>query len=337
MKKLNVRFIVVLWLLLGVAAVVQAITAQQPAAQQPAPPAAKQQAPPPAKQAPAPTNATPAAPQPKAPAATIGANVEVAPPVGKDSVRFLVIGDSGTGDRAQIDVAAQMWKSHAVFPYDFAIMLGDNMYGSERPQDYARKFEIPFKALLDNKIEFKASLGNHDDPNQRFYKNFGMGGKRYYTYTKGDARFFALDSNYMDKDQLRWLEDELKGSNSKWKIAYFHHPLYSSGMHGSSVDIRAVLEPLFIKYNLQVVFAGHEHFYERIKPQKGIYHFTAGGSAKLRDGDIMRNTGFTAKGFDSEQSFMLVEIDGDVLRFQTISRRGKRVDSGEITRSGGTS
>ena len=81
-----------------------------------------------------------------------------------------------------------------------------------------------------------------------------------------------------------------------------------------------------------MVFAGHEHFYERIKPQKGIHHFTAGGSAKLRTGDIMGNTGLTAKGFDTEQSFMVVEIDGDVLRFQTISRRGKRIDSGEIRR-----
>ena len=300
------RAVAVVWVFLGVAAAVQAITGQQPA--------------------------------PRAPVASIGANVEVAPPVGKDSVRFLVIGDSGTGDRAQIETAAQMWKSHAIFPYEFAIMLGDNMYGSERPQDYARKFEVPFKALLDNKIEFYASLGNHDDPNQRFYKNFGMGGKRYYTYQKKDTRFFALDSNYMDKDQQRWLEEEMQKSNSKWKIAYFHHPIYSSGgRHGSELDLRAIVEPVFIKHGLNVVFAGHEHFYERIKPQKGIYHFTAGGSAKLRSGDIMSSTGFTAKGFDTEQSFMLVEIDGDVLRFQTISRRGKRVDSGEIRRSGGTS
>ena len=97
-----------------------------------------------------------------------------------------------------------------------------------------------------------AALGNHDDPNQRFYKNFGMGGKRFYTYQKKDVKFFALDSNYMDKDQQRWLEEELKKSNEKWKIAYFHHPLYSSGAaHGSEVDLRAIIEPLFIKYNLQ--------------------------------------------------------------------------------------
>jgi len=196
------------------------------------------------------------------------------------------------------------------------------------------KFERPYKPLLDANISFYAALGNHDDPNQRFYKNFGMGGKRYYTYQKKDVRFFALDSNYMDQDQQRWLEDELSKSNSKWKIAYFHHPIYSSGgRHGSEVDLRSIVEPLFIKYNLNVVFAGHEHFYERLKPQKGISYFTAGGSAKLREGDIASNSSMTAKGFDTEQSFMLVEIDGDVLRFQTISRRGKTVDSGEIRRT----
>jgi predicted phosphodiesterase len=296
MKKVPIRTVAVLWSLLLCAAIVQAISSPQN------PP-------------------------------SMSAATEVQPPAGKDSVRFIVIGDSGTGDRGQYDTAAQMWAAHAVFPYDFAIMVGDNLYGSERPQDFVSKFERPYKPMLDANIPFYASLGNHDDPNQRFYKNFGMGGKRFYTFQKGDVRFFALDSNYMDKDQQRWLEEELSKSTSKWKIPFFHHPLYSSGAtHGSEVDLRTIVEPLFIKYNVNVVFAGHEHFYERIKPQKGIYYFTAGGSAKLREGNIRANTGLTAKGFDTEQSFMLVEIDGDVMRFQTISRHGKRVDSGEIRR-----
>jgi hypothetical protein len=301
MKTDTVRTVAVLWTLLVGAAVVQAISGQQ---------------------------------RPPANAPAMSANTQVEAPIGKDSVKFLVIGDSGTGDKGQYDTAAQMWATHAVFPYEFAIMLGDNLYGSERPQDFVSKFERPYKPMLDANIPFYAALGNHDDPNQRFYKNFGMGGKRFYTYQKGDVRFFALDSNYMDKDQQRWLEEELSKSNSKWKIAYFHHPLYSSGAaHGSEVDLRSIVEPLFIKYNLQVVFAGHEHFYERVKPQKGIHYFTAGGSAKLRSGDIMSNTGLTEKGFDTEQSFMVVEIDGDVLRFQTLSKHGKRIDSGEIRRT----
>lgn len=266
------------------------------------------------------------------PATQMSAVTETRPPVAKDSVKFLVLGDTGTGDRAQIEVAAQVWKSHQVFPYEFAIMLGDNIYGSERPQDFARKFEQPYKPLLDANIAFYASLGNHDDPNQQYYKPFGMGGKRYYTYQKKDVRFFAIDSNYMDRDQQAWLDKELRDSDAKWKIVYGHHPIYSSGgRHGSEVDLREIVEPMFVKHGVNVVFAGHEHFYERLKPQKGIHYFTAGGSAKLRDGDI-RVGPLTAKGFDTEQSYMVVEIDGDILRFQAISRRGKIVDSGEITR-----
>jgi hypothetical protein len=296
MKKIPIRIVAVLWSLLLCAAMLQALTSQQN------PPA-------------------------------MSANTEVQPPSGKDSVKFLVIGDSGTGDRGQYDTAAQMWAAHSAFPYEFAIMLGDNLYGSERPQDFVSKFERPYKPMLDANIPFYAALGNHDDPNQRFYKNFGMGGKRFYTYQKGDIRFFALDSNYMDKDQQRWLEEELSKSNSKWKIAYFHHPLYSSGAtHGSEVDLRSIVEPLFIKYNLNVVFAGHEHFYERVKPQKGIYYFITGAGGEVRKNNIRKDSTLTEKGFDADLSFMLIEIAGDELYFQVISRTGETIDSGTFKR-----
>jgi len=248
-----------------------------------------------------------------------------------DSVKFAVIGDTGTGDKFQYAVAEQLKLAHDRFPYTFVIMMGDNLYGSERPQDFVKKFELPYKPLLDAKVEFYATLGNHDDPNQRYYKPFNMGGKRYYSFKKGNVRFFVLDTNYLDPEQTAWLEGELKASGSDWKIPYFHQPLYSSGMHGSQVDLRNVLEPLFVKYNVNVVFAGHEHFYERIKPQKGIYYFTQGGGAKLRDGDI-GDRGLTALGFDTDRSFTIVEIDGKEMYFQTIDRLGKTVDKGTIAR-----
>jgi 3',5'-cyclic AMP phosphodiesterase CpdA len=254
----------------------------------------------------------------------------VAPPGEKDSVRLAIIGDSGTGTRSQYDVGAQLTKARQLFPFDFVIMLGDNIYGSERPQDFVTKFEKPYQGLLDAKVPFYAALGNHDDPTQRYYKPFNMNGERYYAFTKGDARFFVLDSNYMDQKQLQWLDEELARSNDRWKIAYFHHPLYSSGgAHGSEVDLRTQLEPLLVRYGVDVVFAGHEHFYERIKPQNGIYYFTAGGSAKLRKGDI-RKTALTALGFDADYSFMLAELGKDAMRFQVLSRVGKTVDSGTL-------
>lgn len=253
------------------------------------------------------------------------------PPRGNDSLRFAVIGDSGTGGRSQYEVGARLTGSLGVFPYDLVLMLGDNIYGSERPQDFIVKFEKPYAEILARKIPFYASLGNHDDPNQRFYEPFNMGGKRFYSFAKKGVRFFALDSNYMDKDQQTWLAQELEGSKDRWKIAFFHHPIYSSGArHGSEVDLRAIVEPLFVKHGVGVVFAGHEHFYERLKPQNGIHYFTSGGAAKLRAGNI-RPGPLTAKGFDTDYSYMLIEIDGDQMHFQALSRRGQLVDSGTIT------
>jgi predicted phosphodiesterase len=262
---------------------------------------------------------------------------ETLPPRAESSIRFAVLGDTGTGERPQYDVAQQLWASHKVFPFEFIILVGDNMYGSERPQDYARKFELPYKAVIDAKIPFYASLGNHDDPNQVYYKLFNMDGKRFYSFKKDKlggpgVRFFALDSNYMTREQLEWLEKELAGSGSDWKVPFFHHPLYSSGgRHGSEEDLREQLEPMFLKHGVNVVFSGHEHFYERLKPQNGIYYFTAGGSAKLREGDI-RKTAMTAVGFDTDNSYMLVEIDSEQMHFQTLSRTGQRVDQGTLTR-----
>jgi Calcineurin-like phosphoesterase len=251
-------------------------------------------------------------------------------PLRDGSVRFAIIGDSGRGDRWQQEVADQMVAWRARFPFTFVLMLGDNIYGSERPQDFAVKFEKPYQGILARKIPFYASLGNHDDPNQRYYEPFNMSGRRFYAFEKKGVKFFALDSNYMDKDQQDWLARELSASRERWKIAFFHHPLYSSGeRHGSEVDLRAIVEPLFVKHRVSAVFAGHEHFYERLKPQNGIYYFTSGAAAKLRAGNI-RVGPLTEKGFDTDFSFMLVEIDGERMHFQSLSRRGRLVDSGTI-------
>jgi hypothetical protein len=253
-------------------------------------------------------------------------------PQRKNSVRFAIIGDAGTGDKSQYAVANQITEYHKKFPFTFAIMLGDNIYGSDRPQDYAKKFELPYKVLLDEGVEFHAALGNHDDPNQRYYKPFNLGGERYRTFKKGNVRFFVIDSNYLDPDQVKWLEKELAASGSDWKIAYFHHPLYTTARRGPEEELRIILEPLFVKYGVEVVFQGHEHIYERIKPQKGIQYFTAGGSAKLRPGDFKLGD-LVEVGFASDRSFMLAEVDGDELYYQAISGAGKTVDEGVIRRA----
>src|SRR5215203_78475 len=241
-----------------------------------------------------------------------------------------VIGDSGTGNSNQYRLAKVFTDNHQRFPYEFVLMLGDNMYGGESARDFQKKFEIPYKPVLDKGIKFYAALGNHDSTNQRMYKHFNMSGERFYTFRpKAGVRFFALDSNYMDRTQLQWLEKELAASGSDWKIMYFHHPLYSSGgAHGSDTALRDQLEPLFLKYGVDLVLAGHEHFYERLKPQKGIHYFISGGAGKVRKGDVGGQ--YTEKAFDQGFHFMIFEIDGDQLHFQTISDLQKTVDSGVI-------
>jgi Calcineurin-like phosphoesterase len=252
-----------------------------------------------------------------------------------DSLKFAVIGDNGTGERPQYDVGRQLAASHATFPFPLVVMMGDNIYGSDRPQDFVKKFEAPYKALLDAGVKFYASLGNHDSREQRFYKLYNMDGKLYYSFKapKEDVRFFALESTYMDPDEVKWINDELQKSGEKWKIVFFHHPLYSSGKtHGSQVKLREVLEPLFIRYKVSLVLNGHDHTYERITPQNGIQYFVEGASGQLREGDLRKGSPLTAFGNDRDCTFMLMEIDGDVLTFNTLTAAGTVIDSGQIQR-----
>lgn len=262
------------------------------------------------------------------------AGIALTLPNREDSLKFAVLGDFGTGSSEQYQLAEQMKRVHDVFPYEFVTLVGDNLYGSERPQDFRKKFEIPYKPLLDAGVKFYASLGNHDAREQRYYKLFNMDGRLYYSFkAKQSVRFFALESTYMDPEQVAWFEKELKGSNEDWKIPYFHHPPYSSGdRHGSDKRLRDVLEPLFLKHNVSVVFTGHDHFYERTKPQQGIVYFVVGSGGQLRKGNIDRGSGLTAAGNDTEQSFLAAEINGDTLWFNVVSRRGQVIDSGSITR-----
>ena len=249
-------------------------------------------------------------------------------PLKQDSVKFAIIGDSGTGDAAQNQVAAQMLKTRAAIPFSFVLMMGDNIYGGHSAADLKKKFADPYKALMDSEVKFYASLGNHDNANERFYEPFNMGGKRFYNFRRGNVEFFALDSNYMDPAQLDWLNKGLSGSNAPWKICYFHHPLYTNARyHGPDADLRQQLEPIFEKYNVSVVMSGHEHVYERLQPQKGIYYFVLGNSGELRYHNL-RPSPQTIRGFDTDQSFAVFEVVDDDLYFEAISRTGVVVDAG---------
>ena len=247
-----------------------------------------------------------------------------------DSLKFVVVGDYGTGDRPSYEIAAQMAALRARFPFELVITTGDNILERKgTPADFVDKFERPFAPLLRAGVRFYASLGNHDHKADRRYEPWNMNGLRYYTFAKRNVRFFALDTNRPDPAQLDWIEQALRTSVDEWKICYFHHPLYSNGeTHGPSLELRVMLEPLFVRYGVDVVFSGHDHIYERLKPQKGIHYFVVGAGGRHDTG--IQPSDATAAAFDADRSFLAVEVSGKGLSFQAVSRPGATVDAGVI-------
>ena len=279
--------------------------------------------------------------QPSAPALTVPPPKEVLRlPKKPGSYRFAALGDMGRGDKWQHDVSRQMQAFREEFPFDFVVMLGDNIYDGATAEDYRLKFEAPYKPFLEDDVEFYAVIGNHDEPNQPNYEPFHMGGHRYYTFKpdppllarlgNNDVQFFMIDTENVDRTQREWLDRELGRSDARWKIAVFHRPIYTSGRYSLWASwTRGSLEPLLVKHHVPVVLSGHEHFYERTKPINGITYFISGAGGSLRPRDI-RASSIMATGFDTDFSFMLWEIAGDEAYYQSISRTGASVDAGVI-------
>jgi 3',5'-cyclic AMP phosphodiesterase CpdA len=173
------------------------------------------------------------------------------------------------------------------------------------------------------------------------YERFNMRGRRYYRFAPPGnlvarlttpVQFFALDSTYLDREQLAWLDAELAASPAEWKIVFLHHPIYTSGRYRASALLnRGALESIFTRHNVSVVFSGHEHIYQRSTLQSGIQYFISGGAGSLRPGDGTPAP-YIARTYSGNYHFMLVEIEGDVLSFQAIARTGETIDAGRLRR-----
>ena len=254
-----------------------------------------------------------------------------------DKIRFALLGDWGTGDRHQIGIGRQMLAAHQRTPFDFVVSSGDNVYPNGSGRYFDKNFEQPFASLLKDRVKFYTVLGNHDvregRQDQCQYALFNMTGQNYYKIEKGNgiAEFFMIDSTDFDATQQNWLEISLRQSKAKWKIAVFHHPIYSSGKtHGSAVGLRKRLEPLFTRYGVNVALSGHDHIYERTHPQKGIQYFVSGAGGEVRRGDVDRKSGLSAASFDDDNHFMVIEIGGNQMSFEAISETGVVVDHGLV-------
>ena len=246
------------------------------------------------------------------------------------ALAFAVIGDFGTGGKNQFRVAEEMVVTYWRQPYSLMLTTGDNVYFGDVAERAQEVIDKPYRPLFDAGVQFRPAVGNHDvdDPEDlpETLATLGMPG-RYYSFTSGPVDFFALDSNLMDGDQLMWLMERLSCSDNVWQVVYMHHPLYSSGYHGSDTALRERLEPILMAGGADIVFSGHDHNYGRSTPQHGIVHVvTGGGGRRLRS---VGASAFTAVS-ESELHFLLVEASRDTMEIRALDTDGVAIDSFSI-------
>jgi len=248
-----------------------------------------------------------------------------------DPVRFIAFGDSGGGGSDQYALLDQMY----TVPFDLMIHTGDLAYDSGTITQYEDTVFAVYGDLFRN-IPFFPASGNHDyktmsgAPFRDVFNLPADNGEKWYSYNWGRVHFVALDTEADYSTQMAWLDQDLAANTLPWKVIYMHKPPYSSGEHGSDTTLRSKLAPVAERYGVQLVLSGHDHNYERIKPQNGVnYVVTGGGGIGTRP---VGSSTFTSFAVDVIH-FTYVEVFDDHAVLHAIDASGTEFDSLEIPRS----
>lgn len=256
------------------------------------------------------------------------------------TITFGVIGDSGTGDATQATMAQVLTNLKP----NLVLHTGDVVYPRGADCFYQSRFYQPYQNLI-SAVPFYPTLGNHDLKSQQgkaYFTTFALPAnnpeqsERFYSFDAGSVHFVSLDSELYHGDgdvtaqqQKSWLEHDLASTKQPWKVVYLHRPLYSSGEHGGDSTIRDDLAPVFAKYHVNVVFAGHDHDYERFHPIDGVtYIVTGGGGQELYHVGHSEQTAYAA----SIHNVVKVTSSPTSMLIQAVNEQGQVVDHVELTR-----
>lgn len=265
---------------------------------------------------------------------------------------FVAIGDSGCGCGGQRLVSQRMYSWWQKYPYYAVIMLGDNIYSGKNgrggsPLLFSDRFDEMYKPLLMSGVKFYATLGNHDletngggyeiADKARFHIAQDTGYYSFQSDQQANGRplieFFSLNSNRLlslnaDPAQIAWLSKALSESKAIWKIAFFHHPIYSpEGPHSPEKGLRQGIEKILIAAGVQLILSGHDHYYARMNPQHGIVQMISGGGGQ--DLKTPRANEFTAKAYKLFH-FMYFEVFPERIEFSAVPATGVPFDSGSF-------
>lgn len=268
-------------------------------------------------------------------------------------IRMLVVGDSGTGSSGQLALRDRMLGER----FDMFLHMGDMAYDVGSFTEFEENFFGVYADLL-HAIPTYPTMGNHEyatDSGQPYldvYYLFENAAReadreRYYSYDWGNIHFVSLESNDIpllgirtnpgrfDDDQIDWLRADLAASDAEWKIAFFHHPPYTSSTRGPSRLVRDLIVPVLEEGGVDLVLVGHDHHYERATAISGgcegagdpsaiTYVVSGAGGAGLRD--IAGESWFTVAFEDQRHTYLDLTIHGCTASAQALTAEGDVVD-----------
>ena len=243
-----------------------------------------------------------------------------------ESVRFVAYGDTrGLWDNwinAGI-VANAIFKEQ---PY-LVLHTGDLVNNGNKPVEWIDFFSI--SNFIHNSTLYPA-IGNHERYGELYFKYFTLPNNEFwYSFDSGPVHFICLDSNILNTfrlSQLFWLLKDLKSNKKPFTVVFFHHPPYSSGNHGSTRYLRLIWGIAFEFFNVDIVFNGHDHCYERGKVGSVNYIVTGGGGAPPYDVGKSWWTIYSEKTYH----YCLVTANQEELYFEAKKPDGTIIDSFSI-------
>ncbi len=252
-------------------------------------------------------------------------------------ISFYAYGDTRTNPEDHDAISAQILKQMTSSKlHTFILSTGDMVSNGDKEESWNNEFfDQNYKNLskMLSSLPYMTSMGNHEGQGKLFGKyfpyEFFQNDRYYYSFKYGIAQIIALDQFTKIKpgsEQYKWLENELKTSTSKWKIIMLHKPGYTAGGHKGNSTVVKHLQPLFKKYGVKLVLAGHNHYYARSEVI-GITHITTGGGGAPL---YTPKTKAYVKKIDKSNHFLIIDIDGDILKLKAIRADGSIIEKYNI-------
>ena len=252
-----------------------------------------------------------------------------AAPNAPNALRFVALGDTGSGSPAQLAIAKRL----AAEPFDLMLFLGDLAYESGTPGQFESRFFAVYRDFM-RYVPVYPAIGNHERRTREgrpYFEAFVLPEpERYYSFDWGDVHFVSIDTTERNAEQLIWLDQDLAKNKLPWVIVFGHHPMYTNSLRGPQLWIRRAFAKILTRHKVDLVLTGHEHQYERFKVGGVNYIVSGGGGGQL--------TRFFGRSRALKQAkahhFLSFEVSAEKLVMKAIDISGHEIETLELKKKG---